>query len=177
MCCVTPDVFDENLGYVTIFHEFIHCHQGETMEARLKAELGVAREAMQKKDYMWELNYGFPYADDRFIEVYGAFIEALENQDTESVTQSRQELRRILSKHEYEYMVWQEWKEGFARFMENRMRLLLGGEENNYGLEQPFHRISFYVGGASYIRFLLLSAPELETDLEGLFHRLLSSGT
>ena len=44
-CVVTGDVFDSPDGYVTIFHEFVHCQQSEICEHELKQTLGIAREA------------------------------------------------------------------------------------------------------------------------------------
>jgi hypothetical protein len=174
-CVVSPDVFDSQTGYVTIFHEFIHCLQGETVEMALKMQLDVARTSMEKKDYMWELNYDFPYDDKRFAKVYSDFLKALKNDDDNAVTQTRKKLNQILNGHEYEYMIWQEWKEGFARFVENLMRTSLGIPENNNGQEPPYSRVSFYVGGALLIKHLSQREPDLLTDIEKLFHRILNS--
>ncbi len=38
-CVVTGEVFDKLEGYVTIFHEFVHCHQAATCEQKLKQSL------------------------------------------------------------------------------------------------------------------------------------------
>ena len=59
-CVVTPEVFDQLKGYVTVFHEFVHCYQWETCEMRLKESLRVYQKSVEQKDFMWELQYPFP---------------------------------------------------------------------------------------------------------------------
>ncbi len=60
-CVVTGDVFDALDGYVTIFHEFIHCQQAESAEQSLKQSLGVAGQAQNAGDFMG-LTHPFPCA-------------------------------------------------------------------------------------------------------------------
>jgi len=54
VCVVTGDVFNTLDGYVTIFHEFIHCQQFERGEQTIKQRLEIARRAEANNDYMWE---------------------------------------------------------------------------------------------------------------------------
>ena len=172
-CVVTGDVFDSQLGYTTIFHEFIHCQQGETCELKLKGELEIAQKAMANQDYMWELNYPFPYEDKQFVQVYSAFLKAINKNDVHSVIGCRRQLKQILSKNNYEYMIWQEWKEGFARFIENQINHKLGLNENHYGVEKPYQRVTFYEGGSNYILFLSNQNPEISQDIEKLFYTMI----
>jgi len=173
-CVISGEIFESLEGYTIIFHEFMHCHQWEICEPKLKQTLGVAQKAMDKKDYMWELNYPFPYDNSKFIETYSLFLKALEKNNPDEVFKYRNQLKQILSKDDFEYMVWQEWKEGFARFIENQIRRRLDLKENHYGIEKPFHRISFYQGGARFIEFLGKQEPELFVDIERLFHNMLN---
>ncbi|BCX03836.1 MAG: hypothetical protein KatS3mg053_1774 [Candidatus Roseilinea sp.] len=168
-CVVTGDVFDEPDGYVTIFHEFIHCQQAEICEQKLKQQLSVARQAQAVNDYMWEINHPFPYAVPEFVRPYQSFLHAHTLSEIESI---REQLRGVLKQDDYEYMVWQEWKEGFARFIENRIRRRLGLPENHGGGEQPFSRVVFYEGGARYIEKLSMQEPELTVQIEKLFDRM-----
>lgn len=168
-CVVTGDVFDTLDGYVTIFHEFIHCQQAESCEQRLKQSLGIARQAQDAGDFMWEINHPFPYAAPDFVQCYAAFLEAHDLSEVEGI---RQQLRGILKPHDYEYMVWQEWKEGFARFIENQIKHRLGLPENHGGRAQPFDRVVFYEGGAHYIGQLGLQIPDLAVQIEALFERM-----
>ncbi|MCW3138423.1 MAG: hypothetical protein N2V76_08445 [Methanophagales archaeon] len=173
VCVVSGEIFDSLEGYATIFHEFMHCHQWETCEPQLKEKLKVAQKAMQEGDHMWEINYPFPYESSEFSQVYSLFLEALSEEDADVILECRRRLRQILKEDEFEYMVWQEWKEGFARFIENRVRNRLGLKENHSGSEKPFHRVSFYEGGARFIAHLSKRRPELLTKIERLFYEML----
>lgn len=169
-CVVSDDVFESLRGYALIFHEFVHCYQFECCELELKKSLEVFLEEQAKGNYSWELNYPFPYEKGEFQRAYAEFLSALERGDAEGVKKSRRELREHLTKKEYEYMVWQEWKEGLARFIENRILRRLGLPENHYGLEKPWDRTLFYEGGARFIEFLTGGSP---TDLRGLFKSMM----
>lgn len=168
-CVVTGDVFDELPGYVIIFHEFIHCQQFEICEQELKQRLGIALQAQAANDYMWEINHPFSYAAPEFVELYKTFLTSGTLQEAEEV---HQQLKSVLSVADYEYMVWQEWKEGFARLIENRVSQRLDLSENHFGREQPFNRVTFYEGGAHYIQNLEKQEPDLLTDIEALFSRM-----
>jgi hypothetical protein len=169
-CVVTPEVFDDPYGYVTIFHEFIHCQQADTCEQRLKERLSVARQARCANDPMWEINHPFPYTSHAFTQAYAYFLSA---QALEEIEPVRRQLEGMLSDEDYEYMVWQEWKEGFARYIENRIRRRLSLPENLGGGQPPFSRVAFYAGGAHYIQGIGQRLPELLTHIEALFDCML----
>lgn len=168
-CVVTSDVFDDLAGYVTIFHEFIHCRQAEICEQKVKQKLGVARKALAANDFMWELNHPFPYAAPDFVQGYETFLAKQEMAEVESI---RQQLKTLLNEEDYEYMVWQEWKEGFARFVENQINGRQNLPENHGGKEKPFNRVVFYAGGAHYIQLLSQQEAQLAIDIEKLFDRM-----
>jgi hypothetical protein len=69
-------------------------------------------------------------------------------------------------------MVWVEWKEGFARFIENEIRSRYGIEANHSGEEPPYNRVTFYYGGEMFIRFLNRDDRERLRDVEELFKRM-----
>lgn len=172
-CVVTGDVFDELSGYVMIFHEFIHCAQTDCCEHKLKSGLSVAQKARAANDYMWELNHPFPYEDSDFSEIYSIFMEAAQEGTLEKVLRCRSFLKETLNTPDYEYMVWEEWKEGFARLIENRIQKKLQLEENHGSIDPPFNRVTFYEGGALYISLLFDTDKSLEKDIEELFFRML----
>jgi hypothetical protein len=216
-CVVTSDAFSTIDGYVDIFHEFVHCHQFEECEIELKQSLGVAVEALAAKDYMWELNYPFPYQDRRVRDAYSDLVGTLrsaskgadacahrgetravagcvedeqrsnadpaaaENADYQTVSEYRKAVRDLVDTHSFEYMVWQEWKEGFARFIENGIRASLGLPLNLAGDladdSSLFTRVSFYAGGAMLIEFLEGVRPETAKDLKRLFDELIEMGS
>ena len=171
-CVVTPDVFEESFGYATIFHEFIHCHQAATVEPGLRQNLPLAQKALEEEDYMWEINYPFPYEGD-FETLYARFMQAAEEGDMEAVAGYRNELAAMLDDHDYQYMVWQEWKEGFALFLENKIRKEMGLDRNMVGRRRPYGRTTFYAGGAAWIARMGEDDPMLLTDLEALFDRMM----
>jgi len=172
-CVVTPEVFDDREGYATLFHEFIHCAQFQTVEPGLKQHLEIAQQAAKANNYSWEIMHAFPYQDSTFIERYGSFLKALQTGDRKGVDESLQALKRQLSKTDYEYMVWEEWKEGFARLIENKIRARLGVPPNQGGIERPYNRVTFYAGGELFIHFLVWHDEDLLTDMNELFARML----
>lgn len=175
-CVVTPEVFDSPGGYVTLLHEFVHCYQFETCEQDLKMKLDIARKAKEVGDFMWEIEHPFPYNSKDFIRSYSQFLHAVKEEETQTILNARKSLRAYLGVHDYEYMVWQEWKEGFARWVENRVKRQLGMPENKGGLEPPFSRVLFYTGGEAYIALLVKKKPYLVEDLPVLFDAMFSPG-
>ncbi len=174
-CVVSPEVFDEPQGYATIFHEFIHCAQFQTVELKLKQELEIAQQAARANEYSWEITHAFPYQDSTFVKSYTSFLEALKKGNGKGIEESLHVLKQYLSKTDYEYMVWEEWKEGFARFIENKIRARLGIQPNRGGSERPYDRVTFYYGGEQYINFLVWHDEELYTDTKALFERMMAA--
>lgn len=171
-CVVAPEIFDSQDGFVTILHEFVHCYQYETCEQDLKQALDIAQKAREVGDCMWEINYPFPYEARNFIEEYTCFLHAAEEGDSFRIYQARRALQSYLGVHDFEYMVWQEWKEGFARWVENCVKRFLEIPENKAGASQPFSRLLFYFGGESFISFLAQQDKALLDDLPGLFRQM-----
>ncbi|MBN2206737.1 MAG: alpha/beta hydrolase [Candidatus Aminicenantes bacterium] len=175
-CVVTGEVFDEPDGYVTILHEFVHCSQWEGCERKLKDGLSIHRAAMSKNDFMWELQYPFPYADPEFRRIYKSLIATWDNDFEEEADALRAELKASLSPQDWEYLTWQEWKEGLARWLENRIRAVLGFAENVGGEPPPFDRVTFYRGGDGLIRYLERREPGIAADIEKLYRAISQKG-
>lgn len=171
-CIVFKDIFKSLYGYVTIFHEFMHCNQAVICEGKLKEDMEIAQKAMEKNDYMWELNHKFPYNDSLFVTYYNQFLTAIENDDAIKIKSLRTQLKQYLEPIDYEYMIWQEWKEGFARLIENKIRIYLKLGKNNSGYKQPYSRVTFYYGGAKFINYLSKENPGLYLNIEKLFHHM-----
>lgn len=171
-CVVTEEVFDSLDGYVTIFHEFVHCFQFETCEPVIKKRLAVAQKALVDNDPMWEINAPFPYGNEGFIDAYNRLGQALTQRDLPAVIEIRAALRALLAPVDYEYMLWQEWKEGFARWLENRMQAALNLSLNLGGGHEPYTRVSFYAHGAALIGLLADHEPGLVNDIETLFNTM-----
>lgn len=170
-CVVTGDIFDEPDGYVTIFHEFVHCGQASMCEIEIKQKLSVCQQAMVVQDYMWEINHPFPYDDPVFLDAYQTILTA---DSLDEIDQIHKQLKDVLKHEDYEYLVWQEWKEGLARYIENLIRDRLELEIRRWDENKTVTRVAFYEGGANYIGLLGRYSPELTNDIERLFYRMLN---
>jgi len=171
-CVVTPEIFDSLEGYITILHEFVHCYQFETCEQRLKMTLDVARRAQETNNSMWEIEYPFPYEALDFIRPYTEFMDAALTHQNQKLQLTRKQLRVYLGLHDFEYMVWQEWKEGLARWVENQVRGHLGLPTSTKGNKEPYSRVTFYAGGASYINYFSAQDPLIVNDITRLFVKM-----
>lgn len=148
---VGKQIFSSLNGYATIMHEFVHCWQLNTDELNLKAELEITQIAMANQDYSWEITHPFPYDDSSFVNSYDKFLDALQRDALNEAKRIRLEVKNHLSKIDFEYLVWEEWKEGLARFVENKVQKQLGISQNTYGKDMPFNRVLFYYSGAMLI--------------------------
>lgn len=171
-CVVTRQVFDKPDGHIIILHEFMHCTQYDICERPLKKSLQLGRSS----DPAWEIMHPFPYDDPVFTAQYDTMLTALDSNDRPRIRACRMKLRQHLNPVDYEFMVWQEWKEGFARLIENRLRNTFGLADNAYGSEKPYHRITFYAGGEKLIGSLVRDNPDLFCDIESLFHVMMRPG-
>ncbi|MTI49915.1 MAG: hypothetical protein FH761_18955 [Firmicutes bacterium] len=169
---LSEDTFDTEKGYVFAFHEFVHCYQG-TCEQKLKSDLGVYQDAMKKKDYMWEMQYSFPYEDKTFIEKTKALDMYFDATCEKRVNEYYEYMKNYLDCFDFEYMIWQQWKEGYARYIENKIRVIFGLEKNSQEITYPFNRVSFYEIGSRYIDFILRTKRELRGNVEGVFREML----
>ncbi|MDO9578182.1 MAG: hypothetical protein Q7J16_09880 [Candidatus Cloacimonadales bacterium] len=169
-CVVSPEAFNNLKDRILIFHEFVHCYQAETCEQALKTNLQIYREEMAQQHYMWEIDYPFPY--ETIADQYHEYLTSLENGKIELAASQRQELRSRLSLTQEEYLVWQEWKEGSARYLENKLNLACGLERNDFGLKQDFSRITFYAGGERLISLLTQQNSELLNDFAALYQAI-----
>jgi hypothetical protein len=163
---VTHKVFDGIEGIVFIFHEFVHCYQYYNYETNIKETLTIAQEAEKKQDYMWELNYPFPYNNEEFIR------KTMEINNGYDIRKYHIEMKTILNEKEFEYMVWQEWKEGYARYIENLIREKVGIKKNSKKFTPPFDRVCFYEIGSKYIETLTNKNIELKNNLEKIFYMI-----
>ena len=168
-CVITPTTLVKPSGFATILHEFIHCCQFNSIEMQLKEELEIYKVAIEKQDYSWEITHPFPYDDSVFINYYDEYKQALKTSDIKSAKQLRAEIKDYLEPNDYEYMLWEEWKEGLARYVENKIRQRMGLELNNYGNEEPYDRVAFYFSGELLIIQLAKTDLQLPNDMGGLY--------
>jgi hypothetical protein len=163
---VTEKVFESAEQQVFLFHEFVHCYQWNGCESKIKNTLKIAQDAMQTKNYMWELNYPFPYENKYFIKQTTALGSGYD------MDKYHKGMRAELSEQDFEYMVWQEWKEGYARYVENKVRARLKIKKNTKALSPPFDRVCFYELGSRYIGAIINNNDALKNDMEGIFYKI-----
>jgi len=163
---VTHKAFDDMESIISIFHEFVHCFQYYQYEMKIKGTLTIAQEAEKMQDYMWELNYPFPYNNEEFIE------KTIEINNGYDIGSYHKEMKTTLNEKEFEYMIWQEWKEGYARYIENIIREKIGINKNSKLLKPPFDRVCFYEIGSKYIETLISRNHELKNNLEKIFYEI-----
>ena len=108
--------------------------------------------------------YLFPYNNEKFTK----WIIELENGFC--IKKFQNEIKKILNEYDFEYMVWQEWKEGYARYIENLVRKKLGFNKINNLLKPPFNRECFYEIGSRLIGTLI--EKDNKIDLNKLFYQL-----
>ena len=171
---VTPTIFERPDWQVMFLHEFVHCYQSKTGVNDLRERLSICREEEARGHVTWEIDHPFPFNDEAFVTAYTSFLQALTGDDPEAVSRVRKDLRRLLPLRDYEYMVWEEWGEGFARWNENRLRDYAGLPHLDVGATPPFNRVTFYVGGAAYIDLLVRYHPEMAEDLTALFDAMMA---
>ena len=171
-CVITPTTLERSSGFATILHEFIHCCQYNSIEIQLKQKLEIYKEAMKNNDYSWEITHHFRFDDSVFTNLYDSYKYALEKNEIEEAKVYRFRIIRHLSGIDFEYMLWEEWKEGLARYVENKIRERMGMELNNYGSEEPYDRVAFYYSGELLIKKLTETDPKLPGDMGRLFETM-----
>ena len=169
-CVAGKKIYNSLNGYTIIMHEFVHCWQAGSVEMEIKSKLKIAQDAMARQDYMWELNHPFPYSDSLFVSHYKNFIDALQSKEIDKAKSHRNKLKNYLSDIDFEYMVWQEWKEGTARYVENKIQTYFLIDVNTNGKNEPFNRVLFYYGGALWVKALIDADEKLLNDPMQLFN-------
>lgn len=165
---VSQDSFETLEGYIFIFHEFVHCFQWNNCENEIREQLKISKKVKEESNFMWELNYPFPYKDETFIEETLKLEVYLSINDYSNVIGYYKNMKKYLNEIDYEYMIWQQWKEGFARYIENEIRGVFSISIKKSSMKS-FNRESFYIIGSEYIWLLLKNNTNLKCDLKKLF--------
>ena len=165
-CVVSEDIFEENNSFVTFFHEFVHCYQYDYCETDIKESLSIVE---SNDNLNWELEHPFPYDSKLFKKQYDNITKSIKMKDKDKLKREFKEIKTKIEKQDYEYMIWQIWKEGFARFIENEIRSKYNLQENKSGKNPPYNRISFYYLGDKLISFLNETNEKIIKDIRSLF--------
>ena len=81
-------------------------------------------------------------------------------------------LKDVLNRKDFEYLIWQEWKEGYARYIENLIRDKIGLDKNSTRLSDRFNRTCFYEIGSRYISEIIENNFKLTNDLKGIYREM-----
>ncbi len=170
-CILDVNCFHTKEDMAIVFHEFVHCYQSATCEHDIKATLRVAQENKHTNG-MWELEYAFPYDNELAGKTYIQMIEAAENKDRDEVIRLREMIRKNVTEQDWEYLCWQEFKEGTARFLQNELSKRLDAKPALSNRSLPINRVSFYEGGEMIIRLIMLDDEGIEKDFPRLWTRI-----
>ena len=115
---------------VTVMHE--HFHQLQDSQPNFYKDIEGLNLSGGDQTGMWMLNYPFPYAkpevSEQFTVLSRALVEAMEaktqalfSSKLAAYLDAREALKKMLSSDDYRYMSFQLWKEGMARYTEDRV--------------------------------------------------------
>jgi hypothetical protein len=115
---------------ITLLHE--HFHQLQDSQPNYFKDTEALNLSGGDQTGMWMLNYPFPYTSanvsQQFSVLARLLVEAMEaktqvlfSSKLTSYLEARQELKKMLSADEYKYLSFQLWKEGLARYTEDRV--------------------------------------------------------
>jgi len=170
---VSKDAFNTLEGYIFIFHEFVHCYQWEQGHNEIMETLEIAKIAKKKNDFMWELNHPFPYEDKVFIDETSQLEAVNSKLQYEDMMEYHKIMKSYLGYIDFEYMIWQEFKEGFARYIENLIREKLEVNINSNKLKEPFSRVSFYELGSRYISAILKDKACIKGNIKEIYFKMI----
>ncbi len=170
-CVLDTNSFSTKEDMTIVFHEFVHCYQAYSCEEDIKSGLKVAQEN-QDTGGMWELQYPFPYDNELVGKTYIEMTEAAKRGDRDEVVRLRRIIQQNVSEQDWEYMCWQEFKEGTARWLQNVLSERLGAKPATSGHSLPINRVIFYEGGEMIIRLLTKDNESIGEDFPGLWQEI-----
>ena len=115
---------------ITLMHE--HFHQLQDSQPDFFKELADLNLTRGDQTGMWMLNYPFPYEKpevaEQFAKLVRQLVEAMNakpprlfSSKLAAYLETRDALRQMLSADDYKYLSLQLWKEGIARYTEDRV--------------------------------------------------------
>lgn len=172
---VTKGAFNNLEGYIFIFHEFVHCYQWEKCEYDIRKVLEIEKISKAEGNFMWEITHPFPYENPNFINKTMELDNFDNSKDLSNFIKYHRQMRKHLSSIDFEYMIWQEWKEGYARYIENKIRKEIGLNLNINKLQPPFSRVCFYEIGSRYIDLIINFNNEFLINIDELYYKMINS--
>jgi hypothetical protein len=114
---------------ITLLHE--HFHQLQDSQPGFFKDTEALNLSRGDQTGMWMLNYPFPYTSPKVTKQFAVLcrllVEALKtdkvvfSNQLNAYLQARDTLKKLVSADEYKYFSFQLWKEGIARYTEDRV--------------------------------------------------------
>ena len=164
-------LFEDIEDYVYIFHEFIHCFQFYDNEMNDVIKMNISKEAIEKNNLPLEIlktKKSFPYKNKLFIE------KTIELNNGYEIEKYHEEMKKELNQIDFEYMILQEWHEGYACYIEKIIREKIGLKKEKDKLNVPFDRFSFYNIGSRYIEKIIKNNIKLKNNHKEIFYKMLN---
>jgi len=158
-------------NYILVLHEFVHCFQLDNGAIEIRNGLSIHNQKIAN-NYNWEVDFPFPFKNQYFIDKTTELSACFSKGNYDYTEVYRNCMRAYLHKAEYEYLIWQEWKEGYARYVENLIRKELRLQLNSNILIPPFGKVHLFEIGSKYIEMLLEKEKGFNDDIVKLFHKM-----
>jgi len=156
---------------ILVLHEFVHCFQLENGAVEIRNGLSIHNQKIAN-NYNWEVDFPFPFKNQYFIDKTTELSACFAKGNYDYTEVYRNCMRAYLHKAEYEYLIWQEWKEGYARYVENLIRKELRLQLNSNILIPPFGKVHLFEIGSKYIEILVEKEKGFNDDIVKLFHKM-----
>jgi hypothetical protein len=134
---------------ITVLHE--HFHQLQDSQPNFYKEVNALNLAHGDQTGMWMLNYAFPYeripVQEQFATMSNLLAAAIEAPKSERAKRlrdyldARQKFQEMLAPDDYNYLSFQFWKEGVARYTEYRVAQMAA---TKYRVSKEFRALQDY---------------------------------
>jgi hypothetical protein len=134
---------------ITVLHE--HFHQLQDSQPNFYRDVNALNLAHGDQSGMWMLNYAFPYeripVQEQFATMSNLLAAAIEAPKSERAKRlrdyldARQKFQEMLAPDDYNYLSFQFWKEGVARYTEYRVAQMAA---TKYRVSKEFRTLQDY---------------------------------
>ena len=181
----TPEKTNKNSTdwTITLLHE--HFHQYQFSHPDYYKSVDELELSGGDQTGMWQLNYPFPYANEKIIEQYKSFTTALFNVVSnidkkrfnsyfKKYVKQRTKFKSLLNPADYRYLSFQIWQEGIARHTEYKFLKELDSYEPSNEMQQLKDFISFKEFKEKFYTSEInaLRSSKLETDKRVCFYAI-----
>ncbi|MCK4642151.1 hypothetical protein KAU32_00810 [bacterium] len=150
--------------YVIFWEPYIQAQCGNRLRDTFDISL--------KRGTDWGRKFKFPFSDIRLLDLYSELNNAIAKKDRLEILHKRQDIKNLLSRNEYEFLIWYEWKLGMKKHL-----LYLGSKKallpfNEPEYERSLDRETLGDMGFLHIRYLESRERYISWNPEKLFYRI-----